>query len=159
MSDRNKALTIWALAVVTGALGAWLLLRDRPPELTAERLSAARALWQSSGPHSYTAVVATEAAGLERQVYTVRVRDSQAQGDAATPGQQSYAVDSLFKLLERELDLARDPTAYGAPQGASAYLFASFDGRLGYPHLFRRIVGAGGRYAELRVLKLESTPE
>jgi hypothetical protein len=146
-------------SLVLAMAAAWLFTHDRLPELTTERLEAARELWANNGPTDYDLVVETEASGLVSHRYSIVIRN-QSILEMSEDGRKidtlggsfSYAVDGLFQMLERELELATEPTRnYGTPAGYRAYLFASFDRSLGYPVSFRRVLGGTNKYAEMRI--------
>ena len=65
-------------------------------------------------------------------------------------GHEAYLVGGCVRdlLLDRELELARDPSrGFAAPAGYQVHLFASFDER-GVPVRYRRVVGGTSRWAE-----------
>ena len=111
---------------------------------------------------SYRLVVAMEGDRVERGEFDVRV-----EGGVVTElkrngagcelqGGQDYSMDGLFKMIREEMDLAKNPSLFGAPAGYSAYLMARFDNRTGGLLHYRRSVGGISNSIDIQVLSFEA---
>lgn len=133
-----------AIALVGGLLVGLLVLRaNAAPELTSERLAAARARWEAEGPSSYTLVLQMRGAVQDRRTIEVRdgqVVDMKTGGRPAREGSWSYwSVDGLFDFLDTELrNAAHPPPELGIDDPSQIVLRARFDRRWGYPAYFLR---------------------
>jgi Family of unknown function (DUF6174) len=136
--------------VLGAALAVELLVGERLPPLTVEKLEAAEKLWQTAGPKSYDLDLTIE--GAQPGVVHVEVRDgvtTAMQRDGIAPKQERvwdvWAVPGMFDTIERELQLAEDPQhEMAAAAGTSVQLRGQFDPKFGYPARFHRIVFGGG---------------
>jgi hypothetical protein len=122
-------------------------------------VAQARQMWNAHGPHSYDLDLLVRADRLDDGRFSVAVRADKVasitrNGLASTGVEEGYTVPALFDLLERELELARQPeSGFGAPAGYRAYLRVRFDPNLGFPTRYRRIVGGTSNGIELHVTR------
>lgn len=142
---------IGLLALIIGAsLAMEMLVVERLPQLTIEKLEAAEKLWQTKGPPSYDLDLVIE--GAQPGIVHVEVRDgvtTAMQRDGRTPSQPRvwdvWTVPGTFDTIAREFQLAEDPQhEMQAAAGARVELRARFDPTFGYPARFHRIVFGGG---------------
>ena len=129
--------------------------------LTPEMLDQAQQRWNASKPAAYHLVVVMEGDRVERGQYEVELKNN-AVISLKRNGQlvdsrvdQDYSMDGLFKLIREEVELARNPSTFGAPAGYSAYLMASFDGSSGRLKHYRRSVGGISNSIDIEVLSFE----
>jgi hypothetical protein len=152
-SASPRTLLVGALAVVVGVaavvLAMEVFIAERIPELTAERLAAARELWQRKGPANYD--LDLQILGERPGPVHVEVRDGEIVAmtrDGSSPAKrvwEYWAVPGQFETLERELVMAADPIhEAGAKAGAEWRLRCEFDAEYGYPRRFQRTVLGGG---------------
>jgi len=151
------------VAFVVSLLGAVLLAScSGLSTLTPSMLDEAEQKWNAGEPASYRLVVAMEGDRVERGELEVRV-----EGGAVTElkrngqtvnvkGGQDYSMDGLFKMVREEMDLAKNPSLFGAPAGYSAYLMARFDSRTGGLLQYRRSVGGISNSIDIQVLSFEA---
>jgi hypothetical protein len=135
--------------VATAALLLELFVARRIPPLTADRLDAARELWNQNGPASYD--LDLEMGGERPGPVHVEVRNGEVVAmtrDDRTPEQRLWmywAVPGQFDLLERELALAEDPMhEAGAQSGTVWEVRCEFDPQSGLPRRYQRNVFGGG---------------
>ena len=120
-------------------------------------LEEAEAKWNSSKPSSYRMVVSMEGDRVERGEFDVRVENGMVtelnrNGQAVSlKSGQDYSMEGLFKMVREEMDLAKNPSLFGAPAGYSAYLMARFDGRTGGLLQYRRSVGGISNSIDIQV--------
>ncbi|UCE01596.1 MAG: hypothetical protein JSW67_09940 [Candidatus Latescibacterota bacterium] len=151
----------WLLpgAVVLGLATALGVRSDSLAELTQERLTQARERWSRHAPADYVLELQVHADRLENAHFHLRVRDGEVlealqNGSVRAARADAYTVAGLFDILERELELALDPSSgFGAPAGYRAYLKARFDPDYGYPLRYRRSVGGTSNAVEITVLR------
>ncbi|MEZ5332459.1 MAG: DUF6174 domain-containing protein [Thermoanaerobaculia bacterium] len=138
--------TLWIVsALAVGLLaGWWVAGRSSGSDLTREDLEAARQLWESAGPASYTLVIETRGATGKRSIVEVRDGEVISMETGGKPASRSawayWTVDGLFDFLDTELrNAAAAEQTYGASPD-QVVLQARFDDRLGYPRRFLRHV-------------------
>ena len=138
----NLRKPVWLILAFIGGAAAGLLLlgRDRAAELDAERLAAARELWESRAPDAYTLELEMRRALNELRTVTVhggRVVDMTA-GWVRTPESswEYWSVEGLFDVLQTELANAADPRRN--PSAGRVALLVKFDPEWGYPSFFYR---------------------
>jgi hypothetical protein len=149
------------LVILAGVIAVELLVVERLPELTPEKLAAAEKLWEARGPKSYDLDLTIE--GAQPGVVHVEVREgltTAMQRDGIAPQQRRvwdvWAVPGMFETIERELELAADPQhEMDATENASVDLRAEFDPQFGYPVRFHRIVFGGGPEVLWKVTRFE----
>jgi hypothetical protein len=157
-----RLFVMWLLAagsfVAAAALALELFVARRLPELTAERLANAEALWQAKGPASYD--LDLEILGERPGPVHVEVRDGEATSVSVhgqTPPlwtRDTWTVAGQFKTLHRELELAEDPVhQMGAKTDTQLRLKCEFDVEYGFPREFHRIVYGGGPNVYWRVTR------
>ena len=153
---------VLAIALGLGVLTAVFGRRDSVPGLDAAALAAARARWEARGPRDYDLSIEVHADRLDEARYDVSVRSGDVvrttrDGTPTQSAEESWTVAAIFTMLERELELGREPqAAFGAPPGYRAYLFASFDAETGIPRRYRRVVGGTTNGVELRVVRFQA---
>ncbi len=141
LTTSQKAVRLFAvfalLLIAAAAFTVWALRSDLPV-LTRERLDAAAARWQSSGPADYD--LRLEKTGPRPEKVEVKVR-----GGAPTflsidgrivenaEAREAWSVDGQFGLIERDMESAE--TAANASQ---IKLQAEFDPKLGFPLRYLR---------------------
>ena len=129
--------------------------------LTPELLDQAEQKWNASKPAAYHLVVAMKGDRVEFGEYDVEVKNhvvtSLKRNGAVVDSKvgQDYSMDGLFRILREEIDLARNPSLFGAPAGYSAYLMASFDQSSGRLKQYRRSVGGISNSIEIEVLQFD----
>jgi len=129
--------------------------------LSPEILNQAEMNWNASKPSSYRLVVTMEGDRVERgefevQVLEGRVTNLKRNGAVVNPTEaQDYSMDGMFKIIRDEMDLAKNPSLLGAPEGYSAYLMAQFDSRTGRLEHYRRAVGGISNSIDIRILRFE----
>lgn len=128
--------------------------------LTPEMLNQAEAKWNEGKPSSYKLVVSMEGDRVERGEFEVEVqngvvRSLKRNGQAVNlKSGEDYSMDGLFKMVRNEMDLAKNPSTFGAPTGYSAYLMARFD-RTGRLQQYRRAVGGISNSIDIQVISFE----
>ncbi len=143
-----KLLSLCSLVIFlgTGTLVLFYLLRDSTPELTAQSLQEARALWRSVGPANYDLEI--EIGGPRAGFVLLKVREgkvTEMQRDGVSPKRREtwdvWSVPGQFDMLEIELTNAVDPVEkVGAKKGTRWRLRGEFDSQYGYPKRYRRLV-------------------
>lgn len=148
----GQRLLLLLAGAVIGLGVVWWVLREPMEELTADNLAAAQARWESTGVHSYDLLFDIQPPGRSApDRYTVTVRDGQVLAVRSTEVQvtidepESYTVDGLFDILERELKLSLDPTGPLASQDGRTFLRVRFNAELGYPERYLRVIGGTNR--------------
>lgn len=128
--------------------------------LTPAMLDDAEAKWNAGKPSSYRMVVSMEGDRVERGEFDVRVEGgvvtelSRNEKAVNVKSGQDYSMDGLFRMIREEMDLAKNPSMFGAPAGYSAYLMASFDSS-GQLKRYRRSVGGISNSIEIEVLQFD----
>lgn len=149
-------LPIGVLCLVVGIL-AMILLPDRTPKLDLEILQANRALWSGGGAGDYDISITIRIDRQEESRATVSVRNgeivSQSYNGLARAGKDdSYTIEGLFKIMERELKMAQE-----AKEKSGTVLKAKFDDRLGFPVVFKRLTTRpGARSCVISIVELRS---
>jgi len=129
--------------------------------LTPEMMDRAEAKWSAGKPVSYRLVVSMEGDRVERGEFDVQVENgvvTSLKRNGKMVNLQSgedYSMDGLFKMVRNEMDLARNPSLFGAPAGYSAYLMASFDDMGSLQH-YRRAVGGISNSIDIQILAFEA---
>jgi hypothetical protein len=152
------------LFAAIGIIGLLLFLRlvvaERIPELTVDRLDEAQRRWQDAGPQNYDMDI--ELRGAQPGSVQVQVRDGEVTTmtrDGRTPQPWTWrywSVPGMFDTLERDLVLGEDPVhETGAAAGTQWQLRCEFDSQLGYPRRYHRFVSGGGPEVYWRVTRLE----
>ena len=124
----------------------------------------AEAKWNAGKPESYRLVVAMEGDRVERGEFEVQVEKGvvtslKRNGVVVNvKSGQEYSMDGLFRMIRNEMDLARNPSTFGAPAGYSAYLMARFEGTGRLRH-YRRAVGGISNSIDIQVLSFEAKSE
>ena len=132
--------------------------------LTPATLDESEAKWNAAKPSSYRMVVSMEGDRVEHGEFDVRVEtgtvtELRRNGEAVNvKSGQDYSMDGLFKMIREEMELAKNPSLFGAPAGYSAYLMARFDGRTGGLLQYRRSVGGISNSIDIQVLSFEAKP-
>jgi hypothetical protein len=158
---RRRVSPRWLLpgALVLGVATALVIRSDSMAELTNERLAQARDRWSRHAPADYDLEVLVHADRLEETHFQLRVGDGEVlealqNGSVRAARADAYTVAGLFDILERELELALDPSSgFGAPAGYGVYLKARFDPDYGYPQRYRRSVGGTSNGVEITVVR------
>jgi len=130
--------------------------------LTPAMLEEAEQRWNTAKPASYSLKVAMQGDRVERGEFDVTVKDNVvtslkrngAEVKSVAAG-QDYSIDGLFKIVHEEMDLAQNPSVWGAPEGYSAYLMASFDRDTGALKHYRRSVGGISNSIDIEVLEFK----
>jgi hypothetical protein len=129
--------------------------------LTPAMLDEAETKWSAREPSSYSLVVSMEGDRVEHGDFDVRV-ESGVVTELKRNGQsvnvksgQDYSMKGLFKMVREEMDLAKNPSLFGAPAGYSAYLMARFDSRTGGLLHYRRSVGGISNSIDIQVLSVD----
>ena len=121
-------------------------------------LEKAETKWNGSRPSSYRLVVAMEGDRVDRGEFEVQVENNvvtslKRNGEAVkTASGQDYSMEGLFKIIREEMDLAKNPSTFGAPSGYSAYLMARFNSGSGQLEHYRRAVGGISNSIDIQVL-------
>lgn len=129
--------------------------------LTPEMVDQAEARWSAGKPASYRMIVSMEGDRVEHGEFDVEVRNGvvtslKRNGQVVNlKSGEDYSMDGLFKIIRNEMDLAKTPSTFGAPEGYSAYLMGSFDGTGKLRH-YRRAVGGISNSIDIRVLSFET---
>jgi Family of unknown function (DUF6174) len=124
-------------------------------------LEEAEMKWNAAKPASYRLVVTMQGDRVERGEFDVDVHEGSVvslkrNGEVVKPTEaQDYSMDGMFKIIRDEMDLSKNPSLLGAPEGYSAYLMARFDGRTGRLEHYRRAVGGISNSIDIQVLKFE----
>ena len=132
--------------------------------LTPEMLDRAEAKWSEGKPASYRLVVSMEGDRVERGEFDVQVENGvvnslKRNGKMVNlKSGEDYSMDGLFKMVRNEMDLARNPSLFGAPAGYSAYLMARFDD-MGKLQHYRRAVGGISNSIDIQILAFEAKPQ
>ncbi|MDX1644021.1 MAG: DUF6174 domain-containing protein [Thermoanaerobaculia bacterium] len=161
---RRPPLLAMTIALVGGLLVGLLVLRSNaPPDLTVERLEAARTRWESRGPASYTLEIEMQGALEDRRRIEVRngrvTEMSVGERPASEDSRTYWSVDGLFDFLEAELRNAADPPPeLGVSDSSQIVLKAAFDRRLGYPESFLRHILGRQQSTGWQVVSFEPHP-
>jgi hypothetical protein len=124
-------------------------------------LDRAESKWSAGKPSSYSLVVSMEGDRVERGEFDVQVQNGvvtslKRNGEVVNlKSGEDYSMDGLFKVVRNEMDLARNPSLFGAPAGYSAYLMASFDDKGRLQH-YRRAVGGISNSIDIQILRFEA---
>jgi hypothetical protein len=154
----GKLLLLVALGGIVGIVAArQVIVTRRTPPLTEEALDAAIERWSEHGPADYD--LDFEIRGERPGTVHAEVRGGEVvafQRDGATPDQtrtwQYWSVPARFEEIERELELAADPThEMQLANDAQLVLRCEFDVECGYPRVFHRVVYGGGPEVYWRV--------
>lgn len=133
-----RVFAVFAVLLIAAAAFAVWTLRSDLPVLSRERLDAAVARWQSSGPADYD--LRLEKTGPRREKVEVKVRgrapifvtiDGKPVENAEA--REAWSVEGQFGLIERDMESAK--TAANASQ---IKLRAEFDPEFGYPLRYLR---------------------
>lgn len=158
---RRVSLLSAGLGVLVGLVVLWLMYREPMVELTAENLDAAQARWAAAEIADYDMILETQPPGrAEPMRFTVQVRHKRVanvlqDGEPAdTHEPESYTIDGLFDMLERELDLARSPDNPFQATGGKVFQRVRFHDDLGYPERYLRVVGGSNQNSAFTVLSL-----
>ncbi len=159
--SRRPSLPLLGLALVGGLLAGLLVMRSgAAPELQAEDLAAARALWSQHGPADYE-ITLQMGGDLTDQRHIV-VRDHQVVGmtindQTATEGSWIFwSVDGMFTFLEVEIRNKENPIpGMGVSDPRQIVLRAQFDPQLGYPSYFLRHLLGRQQGTEWKVVAFE----
>ena len=139
----------WMAAALLGGLlvGLLVLRGGAPSELTSTELAAARELWDTKGPASYTIELQMGGSLTDRRRIEVRdgkVVDMTVDGRPASEDSWAFwSVDGMFDFLEAELrNKEKPPRTLGVSGPDQVILRARFDADLGYPtHFLRHLMG------------------
>lgn len=159
---------LWRVSIISAGIGIviglailWLMIREPMTALTPENLEAARAKWAAADITGYDMILETRPPGrsepmrFDVQVRHGRVANVLQDGEAAdTHEPEIYAVDGLFDMLERELDLARSPDNPFQASGGKVFQRVRFHDELGYPERYLRVVGGSNRNSAFTVIAL-----
>jgi len=148
---------VLAAVVIVATVVFVSLQGDRPPALDIAAFEAAREQWQQASYADYTVVVrkdidsqATERIKTVVEKNTVK---SLAINNRQLPIVDSYTIDGLFEIIERELEMLEESQKRPG-QPAKTHLSARFDPDTGIPTIFNRLA-TGGRSYFLTVDSLE----
>lgn len=139
----------------------WLESCSGLSTLTSEMVDQAEAKWNKGKPASYRLVVSMEGDRVERGEFDVEVENGvvtslKRNGLVVNlKSGEDYSMDGLFKIIRNELELAKNPSTFGAPAGYSAYLMGSFDDTGKLRH-YRRAVGGISNSIDIQVLNFEA---
>lgn len=162
MSWRIRGIVIALAVVLCGmVVGAFLYFRSDQPPITAERLSAAEQLWQSSGPADYDIQVRTN--GPRAALYAVEVREGVAVSAAidGRPIEAVHAIDTwsvpgMFDTIQSDLQSQEIVAAGEADRFTPRVtIWGEFHPELGYPRSYRRAQKGGAFEAGFVVTKFE----
>ena len=140
------AASVVILAVVAGVV----ILGDRLPPLTSNRLEEAIDRWDKSGVRSYIMdlEITGQRAGevhveVVNGIVTRATRNNQPLGENRT--REVWSIDGQFDMMRRGLEIANDPAGEMQLQsGAQVVVRARFDAELGYPRAFSQVTLGGG---------------
>jgi hypothetical protein len=157
---RVPSYILWAgvLALLAGLSALlFLLLRDQTPLLTPAELERARECWSRNVLPDYDIILRKEIDARPTEREKTEVRGGKASrlfvDDTPVSTRDSYSVEGLFDLMDRELEMASSPaTQAGQPKGA--ILKATFQPEWGFPLLFKRLASRG-RSVVITVEKVE----
>jgi hypothetical protein len=163
---RRVSIISACVGVVIGLVIVWLMIREPMTELTEASLSAAREKWTAANITDYDMILENQPPGrAEAMRFTVQVRHGRVANvlsggePADTHEPELYAVDGLFEMLERELDLARSPDSpFKATGGGKVFQRVRFHDELGYPERYLRVVGGSNQNSAFTVVSF-TAPE
>ncbi len=149
MPRGKRTFLIGLLALATVPV-VWMLARTSTEPLTPERLAAARAAWNETGPRSYVIDVDVRDAHHRVEVKDGKVVSMTTDGREAPERLHAYwTVEGMFQSLSEELsNLRRPEAAYGVSDPSQVTLRVAFDARYGYPARFLRHVEGQTRSVE-----------
>ncbi len=114
--------------------------------LTPEDLKTARNTWASTGYSSYQLVLEITGDTIEAGTFKIEVQNgaithaTRNDRELTTPD-TFYTIAGLFKFLEDELELAKEPGRYfSAGPDARIYMKAHFDPKTGAPLRYLRAI-------------------
>jgi len=136
---------VWSLAICVALFIALIVIlrRDATPMLDPSMLRVAQARWYESQPSNYTIVLRKKIDGqsaeqIRTTVRDFRVVDMRINDVRMDSVRDSYTVEGLFDMIEREHEMASASTrASGQPVNAT--LKAKFDPETGIPVEFKRL--------------------
>lgn len=149
MPRGKRTFLIGLLALATVPV-VWMLARTSTEPLTPERLAAARAAWNETGPRSYVIDVDVRDAHHRVEVKDGKVVSMTTDGREAPERLHAYwTVEGMFQSLSEELsNLRRPEAAFGVSDPSQVTLRVAFDARYGYPARFLRHVEGQTRSVE-----------
>jgi hypothetical protein len=165
---RLRRLLPWLLlgSLIVAAVAIVLAVREPMAELTPEALTAARHRWRQAGIRDYDTTIETTASTLgSGSVLRVRVRNGRpeqiadltaSQREITVAEPESYTIEGLFAMLERELQLSRDPSGPLSSGSGKTFLRVHFDEQYGYPRRYLRVIGGTNTSSEVRVRDFET---
>jgi hypothetical protein len=150
-------LTAVVLLLLAVAVLIWAATRPDMRDLTPELLAQAQQQWADAGIESYDVSFQLNASGFTTPSrFEVRVRAGRPieilrNGRPVSADPESYTIEGLFDIIERELDMSRDPTSPLASVSGKTFLRVRFNDRFGYPEQYLRVTGGTNRSSEMRV--------
>ena len=151
----------WSLVVVVGVLLTTANCA-KGEDLTRERLGQAAARWQQASISSYRMTLEItgdriKAGTFEIEVIRNKIKAVSRNGKNIGSNDRFYSLDGLFKFLDDELEIAKEPARYfNAPSDTRVYLRAHFDPKLGYPTRYLRSVVGTDHNITLEVVHFEA---
>ncbi len=144
-SKRSKVLL--AIVALLIAILLWVVTTKKPmPELTTERLRAAKALWAQHGPHNYSMDVAIS--GVQHGRHHIIVEKglvvSMTTDGSEVPklAWEYWNVEGMFRFLSEEM-LQSHTGGFGSGDPEKIFLAADFETTEGYPKEYlRQVFGA-----------------
>jgi hypothetical protein len=130
------------LALAGGTVAAVWALRRSVPLLDAATLEGHQRRWQERPLLDYDMALNVHNDGQEIDRHRVEVRAGALvaqtlNGAPRATGDSSYTIEGLFRILERELEMAAEPRRDGTTGHTT--LRARFDQDLGVPLVFKRL--------------------
>jgi hypothetical protein len=155
-----KLAAIAAILLVAVAMLLQILVADKTPILTEDRLEAAENLWQKKQLTDYDMDI--ELRGAQPGAVHVEVRGGNVVSETRngrTPPEHTWyvwSVPGLFETLDQELVLAEDPEKnMNAAPGTKLQLRCEFDPDYGFPRRYHRFSTGGAPEVDWRVTRFE----
>jgi hypothetical protein len=153
----SLGLVVAILAVVVFALAT----RRSRPQLTEAVYHEAVERWDKRGPRSYD--LDLELSGNRPGKIHVEVRDGEVTHmtrDGIEPSQRRtwdyWSVPGQLETIGQELDMARDPAnSFKSKAVTGMVMWAEFDPKYGYPHVYDRVVLGGDFEVHWRITRFD----
>ncbi len=155
---KSSIVLILIAGAIIGMTGAFFALREPMSDLTIERIDAARRAWKTLGVRDYDTVYDIAGGIVEARVRADRVVSLTRDGLKATSHRlDDFTVEGMFDTLEREIELANDPSQPFGGGAQTTLLRVRFNRECGYMERYLRAVGGTGRSQTMQLIEFRRT--